>query len=537
MRKKCDRQLGSLVRATLAATRLGELSDGELLTRFVSSGDEPAFAELVRRLGPTVFGVCQRILRATQDAEDAFQVAFLVLARKAARINPPGRVAAWLHGVAVLAARKTRAARLRRLARETTLVSALEASAPTGGPEPDLAQVLDEEIDRLPERYRLALVLCEVRELTVARAAVELGWPAGTVASRLSRGRAMLAARLESRGVAGGIALAGFGAVSEVAVATVPSRLLRTTVSAVVPGGAVAPAVTPPLMSEVLWAMTMSKVRVACLGLTATAAIAFGGVGLFRTAVAAPVAPVALASAAPVPKTAPTVEDPLARVKVEQIAALLQIEAIKKDISLTDDQSKKLDALRAEYSAKQMKRFNVQLPQVAIPNGGVLPGGAPGAAQIELMVSSIGLSSDPAFQKTAEGVVSADQLRRLKQITLQSMGPAALLDRRVIRALGLTADQEDKIDALLPHEPEGNVVARVVVNGQQVDPLSDKVDAAWAAALKVLTPEQQTKWNTLVGKMLPNAELRKVHTNHFQEFEAILPNIPGVNPGQVPPPE
>lgn len=113
-RRKTITALLPLVRATLASVRLGGLTDGELLTRFVASRDETAFAELVRRLGPTVPDVCRSMLRHADDAEDAFQMAFMVLARKAHTVRPPGRVAAWLHGVALLLARKARVRRAYR---------------------------------------------------------------------------------------------------------------------------------------------------------------------------------------------------------------------------------------------------------------------------------------------------------------------------------------------------------------------------------------------------------------------------------------
>src|SRR5262249_52568474 len=150
----------------------------------------------------TVMGVCQRILGRSPEAEDAFQVAFMVLAQKAASVRPSSRIAAWMHGVATLAAKKARASRTRRRNREESIVERVEREDAPASPDADLASVLDEELNRLPENLRLAIVYCELREFTVAQTSKELGWPIGTVASRLSRGRKLLADRLRRRGAA-----------------------------------------------------------------------------------------------------------------------------------------------------------------------------------------------------------------------------------------------------------------------------------------------------------------------------------------------
>src|SRR5262245_37708928 len=170
--------------------------DGPLLARFVACRDEAAFAALVRRHGPLVLGVCRRVLRHAQDAEDAFQATFLVLVRKAASIVPRERGANWIYGVAHQTALKARATAARRKGRERQV---------TGMPEPavaeqdhwrDLQPLLDEELSRLPDKYRSVIVLCDLEGKSRKETARQLGCPEGTVAGRLARARAMLAKRL-----------------------------------------------------------------------------------------------------------------------------------------------------------------------------------------------------------------------------------------------------------------------------------------------------------------------------------------------------
>jgi RNA polymerase sigma factor (sigma-70 family) len=174
--------------------------------RFVRQDDQGAFAELVRRHGPMVLDVCRRVLGESPAAEDAFQAAFLVLARKAGTLRNPGRLAAWLHGVARHAALHCRESEQSRQRRESR---AARADAARTQPDPleelsarELLLVVDEEVQRLPERYRLPLILCGLEGQGVPEAARQLGWSADCVRWRLARGRARLKARLARRGIA-----------------------------------------------------------------------------------------------------------------------------------------------------------------------------------------------------------------------------------------------------------------------------------------------------------------------------------------------
>src|SRR5215472_11706122 len=177
-------------------------SDAELLAHYVRQRDEDSFAALVQRHGSMVHGVCRRILGNVQDAEDAFQAAFLVLARKAASVNPPHSLAAWLYGVARRVALKARTANVRR--RCTLPAPAMEAVDPRSSPLDDLSArellaIFDEELQRLPRVYQLPLLLCCVEGRSQEEAAELLGWTPGSVKGRLERGRVKLHARLRRR--------------------------------------------------------------------------------------------------------------------------------------------------------------------------------------------------------------------------------------------------------------------------------------------------------------------------------------------------
>jgi RNA polymerase sigma factor (sigma-70 family) len=140
--------------------------DSELLEMFLRTRDEEAFAAVVKRHGPMVLGVCRRILRNSADADDAFQAAFLVLARRAASLGSPDQLAPWLYGVAFNTARKLRRTLARRAVREGQLDQGCEPPAPSTGERDELLALLDEELTQLPERYRTVVVLCDLEGLT-----------------------------------------------------------------------------------------------------------------------------------------------------------------------------------------------------------------------------------------------------------------------------------------------------------------------------------------------------------------------------------
>lgn len=209
-------------------------SDRELLLRFVNQRQEAAFETLVQRHGPMVQGVCRRVLGDAHEAEDAFQATFLVLVRKSDSIRRPELLANWLYGVAFRIAHKARVNAFKReklpmqtdeLATQEQLVEVEWAEVKT---------VLDEEINRLPEKYRAPLVLCYFNGKTNIEAARLLGWPEGSISERLAKGREALRRRLNRRGVTLSAALLALLLSQKAASAAVPAALIESTVTAAV---------------------------------------------------------------------------------------------------------------------------------------------------------------------------------------------------------------------------------------------------------------------------------------------------------------
>jgi RNA polymerase sigma factor (sigma-70 family) len=206
------------------------MTDAQLLECFVSRRDEAAFEILVRRHGPMVLGVCHRALHNIHDAEDAFQATFLVLARKAPSIGQRELVANWLYGAAYRAALEAKAARRRVRERQVSVMPEPEVVAEAQD-RADLRPVLDQELSRLPDRYRVPVVLCDLQGRTRKDVARQLGIPAGTLSGRLTTARRLLARRLIRRGCApAGGALAALS--QGVASACVPSPLVVSRVKA-----------------------------------------------------------------------------------------------------------------------------------------------------------------------------------------------------------------------------------------------------------------------------------------------------------------
>jgi RNA polymerase sigma-70 factor (ECF subfamily) len=181
-------------------------TDGDLLERFLRQHDERAFETLLQRHGPMLFAVCRRVLGQIQDAEDAFQATCLVLARKAGSIGKRASLPSWLYGVAYRTALKAKAQAWQRRCHEERVAAQVEERSASGPETTELRAVLDEELSRLPSKYRSALVLVHLENQSIEEAAKNLGWTNGQLRGALFRGRRRLQAVLERRGLAPALA-------------------------------------------------------------------------------------------------------------------------------------------------------------------------------------------------------------------------------------------------------------------------------------------------------------------------------------------
>jgi RNA polymerase sigma factor (sigma-70 family) len=303
-------QIGPVARQLqrmLGEQRAREMTDAQLLERFVAERNEEAFTLLVARHRSLVLGVCRRVLRREQDAEDAFQATFLMLARQAGSIRRTDAVGGWLYRVARRISTKAGIA----MARRKNVESQMDAKTNAPGlPESEsalteLQSLLDEEVGRLPEKYRAPFVLCCLEGKTRPQAARELGWKEGTVGGRLAQARELLRGRLSKRGVALSAALTAVALASR-ANALVPPTLLQTTAKAALlygsgKTGAVSASVVALFKgaSKTMW---WTKTKIAMLILVA-------GVGAVCGLASAPPAARGLADDKPAAETKPQAAD------------------------------------------------------------------------------------------------------------------------------------------------------------------------------------------------------------------------------------
>jgi RNA polymerase sigma factor (sigma-70 family) len=268
------------------------VSDQQLLQRFLSDRDEAAFELLVWRHGPMILGVCRRLLRDRHHAEDAFQATLLVLARKAHSIGR-GSLGGWLYRVAYRVALRALAQSRRRSRVEILVAEVPCTNDPHESPDParrELRAALDRELEGLPDRYRVPVVLCYLEGLTNEEAACQLGCPPGTVKTRLRHARRLLGERLGRRGLTLAAASVASGASADILSAAVPPALAIATTRAaalvaagkITATGGVSTSVAQ-LTEGALRAMFMTKLKwtgmVLALGLAVSPAIAFGARG------------------------------------------------------------------------------------------------------------------------------------------------------------------------------------------------------------------------------------------------------------------
>jgi RNA polymerase sigma factor (sigma-70 family) len=275
------------IRGLAGARQVEGLTDAQLLDRFVRAREQAAFAALVQRHGGLVMGVCRRVLRHAEDAEDAFQATFLVLARKAGSIRKRESVASWLYGVAYRTAAHARDEARRRRSHEQE-AQPMPATDTAAAAWPELQPLLDEELQQLPDKYRRPLVLCYLQGKTNRQAAEELGWPAGSMARRLARGRELLRKNLTRRG----LTLSAPALLTLLGNEAAPAAVSLATITAVVRAGlrfaagqSVAGAVpfkAVTLARGVLQTMTLSRFKSGALLLLATALMGLGVLGGWR---------------------------------------------------------------------------------------------------------------------------------------------------------------------------------------------------------------------------------------------------------------
>jgi RNA polymerase sigma factor (sigma-70 family) len=398
-------------------------SDAQLLESFLSHRDEVAFEALVRRHGPMVLAVCRRVTGNVHDADDAFQATFLVLVRKAASLRARQLLPGWLYGVAYRTALNTRTMKKKRWAKEQQAAQQPRPE-PDDGPPQELLDRLDEALHRLPDRYRLPVVLCELQGRSRKEAAKLLDLPVGTVSWRLAYARKLLAQRLARYGTmlsAGALT----ALLSQNSAKAVPAALVRAVTLHVLMTGTVS-APVQALTEGVLKVMLLSKLKLVW-GVALAAVVGVGTVGLmYRPAVAAD--PQQTIGAA-------------ARATADEIEELrLEIAALRKGLQATRERVKVLEsqvatlrgparstagvpggasAMGMTWLMQQQMMMRKKMGQGMSPVGPT-PMLQPGAALPASTGNPIGLPGVNRGQNPASGLPAAADQRPLPAVGLPS---------------------------------------------------------------------------------------------------------------------
>lgn len=266
------------------------MTDGQLLQGFIAQREEAAFEALVSRHGPMVLGVCRRLLGNSQDAEDAFQATFLVLVRKASSVVPRDAVGNWLYGVAYRTSLEARARMIRRRAKEKQVKDMPETPTESPSDGQELRAILDRELCRLPDRYRLPIVLCELEGRSRKEVARQLQLPEGTLSSRLAAGRKMLARRLARHAPALSAGTLTVLLSRNGASASVPTPLMSCTIKAAIVSAAgdsaaadVVSANVAALTEGVVKSMFLTKLKFVSVVLVCVAFLGAGTLSWQRT--------------------------------------------------------------------------------------------------------------------------------------------------------------------------------------------------------------------------------------------------------------
>jgi len=495
-------------------------TDGTLLERFIAQQDEAAFEALVRRHGPMVLGVCQRVLRNDADAEDAFQATFLVLVRRAASIRPRGMVGNWLYGVAQNTARKAKVMNTRMRARER------EAGA---RPKPEAASedwqlqqvLLDQELQALPDKYRASIVLCDLEGKSIKEAARQLGSPPATIGTRLARGRIMLARRLAGRGLtlSGGIIATVLS--QNAASASVPLPLVTSTVKAASlfaagqAASSVVGAKVAALTEGVLKAMLLTKLKIATAVLLLVLACVGGGtVAMLPTAAGQPKPaqkPEAKADLAPAPKDQDAKREPAAKHDLQERKDKLFTQYLAYEV-LTDPGTRGL-ALQKEL------QISPEQAEAMLKSRALIMDPLKGMPQITnedkrkyVDEREKGLLE---LKKEYTRILKPEKIKRLEQIGMQcrfflqaryfapqSPGAGGLSFPDVQQSLKFTDKQKEQVKAIdneARKEWDG-LKGQLMLNGGIHTEQVRIHKAALEKAVKVLTEAQRQTWQEMVGE-------------------------------------
>jgi RNA polymerase sigma factor (sigma-70 family) len=339
----------------LALMQAGDrATDAHLLQSFLDRRDEAAFEGLLRRHGPMVLGVCRRVLGNVHDAEDAFQATFLVLARKADSVRPREMVGPWLYGVAHRTALKARAMNAKRRVKERR---AGELPVPGDGPPEELLARLDEELGRLPERYRVPVVLCELEGRSRKEVAGLLHIPDGTLSSRLAYARKLLARRLSRYGAALSAGSVAALLSRAAASACVPASLLNSTARVAVLTAGVVSARVLALTEGVMKAMLLSKIKFVW-AIALAAVVGAGAIGLTHRPAVAQEGP----SNAPA-RSARAAADELEELRLEVAALRKGLEVTRGRVRALEDEVRAIRASAAGArvtDGRHQERLNSQ---------------------------------------------------------------------------------------------------------------------------------------------------------------------------------
>lgn len=443
----------------------GGLSDRELLALFVMHRDGDAFAALLNRHGPMVMGVCRRILLNRHDAEDAFQATFLIFARKADSVHAQQSIAGWLYRVAYRTALQARARLARRRVKEQQVEDLPHPQIEPEDGNSEWLALLDKELNRLPDKYRIPVILCELEGRSRREVARFLSLPEGTLSWRLAQAKKILAKRLSRRGVT--------LTVGALAIATeVLSPTLRaSTVQAALTAGAV-PANVLVLTEGVLKAMFLSKLKITICFAAMALVAGIGASGLsYRATAQQPRQETAIAS----------------RPQADELEALrLEIEALRKSLQATRERVKLLEgeviALKGRTDATTGRRGSGPPPGVK----GGMPGAAPGGG---MGGSSASAGAQPTVRSAASGSAGVPQGQPGMPGTQQGGPPGGGAGRfkSSNTPAGRTGSGDMRPGGKMSKTPAGNMMEMRPGQGMMRKGTSDPLSDAEAALKKLRT--------------------------------------------------